>query len=79
MFEAVTGMHPFIRGDEVDVNEIWYNTVTIMPQSVEIEGDVDMLFIGLLQTFMQKHITRRPETAEKALAWFDNVKKGMMG
>lgn len=79
VFEAVTGTHPFIRGDEVDLNEIWYNTVTIIPQSVEIKGDVDMQFIGLLQTFMQKHITRRPDTAEKALAWFDNVKKELVG
>lgn len=79
VFEAVTGTHPFIRGDEVDLNEIWYNTVTIIPQSVEIEGDVDMLFIGLLQTYMQKHVTRRPDTAQKALAWFNNVKKELVG
>lgn len=79
VFEAITGTHPFIRGDEVDLNEIWYNTVTIIPQSVELEGDVDMQFIGLLQTYMQKHITRRPDTAEKALAWFDNVKKELVG
>lgn len=77
VFEAITGKHPFIRGDEIDFNEIWYNTVTIIPQSVEIEGDVDMQFIGLLQTYMQKHITRRPDTAEKALAWFENVKKDL--
>lgn len=79
VFEAVTGTHPFIRGDEIDRNEIWYKTITIVPQSVEIEGDVDMLFIGLLQTYMQKHVTRRPETAEKALAWFNNVKKQLKG
>ena len=79
VFEAVTGTHPFIRGEEIDRNEIWYKTITIVPQSVEIEGDVDMLFIGLLQTYMQKHVTRRPETAEKALAWFNNVKKQLKG
>ena len=79
VFEAVTGTHPFIRGDEVDLNEIWYNTVTIIPQSVEIEGDVNMQFIGLLQTYMQKHITRRPDTAKKALTWFENVKNELMG
>ncbi len=67
VFEAVTGKHPFIRGDEMDLNEVWYNTVTITPQSVVVEGDVDMQFMGLLQTFMQKHVTRRPETAQKAM------------
>lgn len=79
VFEAVTGTHPFIRGDEIDLNEIWYNTITMIPQSVEVEGDVDMQFIGLLQTYMQKHITRRPDTAAKALTWFENVKKQIMG
>lgn len=78
VFEAVTGKHPFIRGDELDLNEIWYNTVTIIPQSVEIDGDVDMQFIGLLQTFMQKHVTRRPETASKAYEWFKSVKEHIM-
>ena len=78
VFEALTGTHPFIKGDETALNEIWYNTITIIPQNVEIEGDKDMLFIGLLQTFMQKHITRRPATAEKALAWFMNVKQDIV-
>lgn len=78
VFEAVTGKHPFIRGDELDLNEIWYNTVTIIPQNVEIDGDVDMQFIGLLQTFMQKHVTRRPETASKAYEWFTSVKEHIM-
>lgn len=79
VFEAVTGKHPFVRGDELNVNEIWYNTVTIIPQSVIIEGDADMQFIGLLQTFMQKHVTRRPETAQKAYEWFESVKSYIMG
>lgn len=79
VFEAVTGAHPFIRGDEFDLNEIWYKTVTVIPQDVEIEGDVDMQFMGLLQTYMQKHITRRPETAQKAFDWFKNVKMELLG
>lgn len=79
VFEAITGKHPFIRGDEMDLNEIWYRTVTIMPQSVIIEGDKDMQFVGLLQTFMQKHVTRRPENAEKAYEWFKSVKSYIMG
>lgn len=79
VFEAVTGKHPFIRGDEMDLNEVWYNTVTITPQSVVVEGDVDMQFMGLLQTFMQKHVTRRPETAQKAYEWFESVKSYIEG
>lgn len=79
VFEALTGKHPFVKGDELDINEIWYNTVTVVPQSVVIDGDVDMQFMGLIQTFMQKHVTRRPSTAKKALEWFNSVKKEIEG
>ena len=79
LFEALTGKHPFIRGDEYDVNEIWYKTATVMPQSEVIEGDVDMQFMSLIQTYMQKHITRRPVTAKRALEWYYSVKKAILG
>lgn len=75
LFEALTGKHPFINGDEMNVNEVWYNTVTIMPESVVIDGDVDMQFMGLIETFMQKHITRRPKTAIKAMEWYKSVRE----
>lgn len=75
LFESVTGTHPFLKGDELNRNEIWYNTITVIPQSVVIEGDIDMQFMGLIQTFMQKHISRRPRSVHKAIQWFDSVKK----
>lgn len=78
LFEAITGHHPFIRGDEMDLNEIWYNTVTVIPERVVIEGDYDMQFISLIQTYMQKHVTRRPITAQKAIEWFYNVKDNLL-
>ncbi|MGD9678743.1 MAG: serine/threonine protein kinase, partial [Vulcanibacillus sp.] len=79
LFEAVTGEHPFIRGDEININEVWYKTKTIMPKNIIIEGDIDMQFMSLIQTFMQKHVTRRPRNAEKALNWFKIVKNIIMG
>ncbi|MGX9756028.1 serine/threonine-protein kinase [Clostridioides difficile] len=78
LFEAVAGYHPFIKGDEMNLNEIWYNTVTVMPESVVIEGDYNMQYISLIQTYMQKHVTRRPNTAQKALEWFYNVKDNLL-
>ncbi|HBF2208123.1 TPA: serine/threonine protein kinase [Clostridioides difficile] len=78
LFEAVTGYHPFIKGDEMNLNEIWYNTVTVMPESVVIEGDYNMQYISLIQNYMQKHVTRRPNTAQKALEWFYNVKDNLL-
>ena len=75
LFEAVTGQHPFLKGDEINRNEVWYNTITVTPQSVVIEGDYDMQFIGLVQTFMQKHISRRPKSVKQAMQWFQSVKE----
>lgn len=74
LFEAVTGQHPFLNGDEINRNEIWYNTITVTPKSVVIEGDYDMQFMGLIQTFMQKHISRRPKSVRQAMQWFQSVK-----
>ncbi|MCG8542109.1 MAG: serine/threonine protein kinase [Clostridia bacterium] len=79
LYQAIIGNHPFLRGDEWDRNEVWYRTVTVCPQDIIIEGDVDMLFIGLIQTFMQKHISRRPNSAIKAKNWLDGVKETIMG
>jgi len=75
LFEAVTGKHPFVKGDELDVNEIWYRAQTVIAENVIIDGDRDMQFMGLIQTFMQKHISRRPRNAAKAREWFLSVKK----
>lgn len=74
IFEALTGIHPFVRGDELDLNDIWYNTITVVPESIEIAGDKDMKFMALIQTFMQKHVTRRPIAASKAMEWFEIVR-----
>jgi serine/threonine-protein kinase len=78
LFEAVTGKHPFLKGDEINRNEVWYNTITVTPQSVVIEGDYDMQFMGLVQTFMQKHISRRPKSVKQAMLWFKSVKEEIM-
>lgn len=78
LFESVTGCHPFIKGDELNVNEIWYNTVTVNPKNIIIDGDINMQFISLIQTYMQKHVTRRPRTAQKAMEWFLSVKNNLL-
>jgi len=69
LFEALTGQHPFLTGDEWDVNEIWYRTRTVMPKDYLIEGDRNKQLISFIQTLMQRHTTRRPATAKKALEW----------
>lgn len=69
LFEALTGQHPFLTGDEWDVNEIWYRTRTVMPKDYLIEGDKNKQLISFIQTLMQRHTTRRPATAKKALDW----------
>ncbi len=73
LFEALTGEHPFVTGDELNVNEIWYRTKTVIPKSVSIDGDSSKQLISFIQTLMHKYVTRRPPTAKKALEWFDSV------
>lgn len=71
LFESLTGQHPFLTGDELDVNEIWYKTKTVMPKDYLINGDKNKQLISFIQTLMQRHPTRRPATAIKALEWFE--------
>ncbi len=70
-YEALVGKHPFITGEELNVNEIWYRTRTLEPKYFEIEGDKSAQLIGFIQTLMQKHVTRRPPNVKKALEWFE--------
>lgn len=74
-FQALTGEHPFLTGDEEDLGEIWYRTRTIVPKCYDLEGDKAKQLIGFIQTLMQKHINRRPPTAIKAREWLNAVLK----
>lgn len=69
VYESVVGVHPFLDGSEDELNQIWYKTVSRIPESVTIPGDTQQLFMGLLSTLMQKQISKRPSTAEKAYNW----------
>lgn len=73
MYEAIIGKHPFITGNEVDLNEIWYHTATVMPRDCLIPGDQDKQLMGLIQTLMQKPVSKRPPNAQRALQWFGLV------
>lgn len=70
VYETIFNRHPFITGNELDINEVWFRTATVVPQDFSIIGDNDRKLIGFLQTLMQKHVSRRPPSAKKALDWF---------
>lgn len=73
VYQSIFGEHPFITGKEVDYNEIWYRTATVTPKNYLIPGDKDSQLIGLIQTLMQKQVSKRPPSAKKALEWFYTV------
>lgn len=73
VYQAIFGRHPFITGKEADLNEVWYRTATVMPKDDLIPGDTDSQLIGLIQTLMQKQVSKRPPSAEKALEWYYTV------
>lgn len=72
-YQAIFGRHPFITGKEADLNEIWYRTATVMPKDDLIPGDTDSQLFGLIQTLMQKQVSKRPPSAKKALEWYYTV------
>lgn len=73
VYEAIFGAHPFLTGMEVDANEIWYKTATVIPKQQHIYGDTDGQLFGLIQTLMQKQVSKRPPSAKKALQWYKIV------
>lgn len=77
LFEAITGKHPFINTDGMGLNDIWYNTIAINPELIQIDGDKDMRFISFIEILMEKHISRRPKNAKKAFAWFGIIKESL--
>ncbi len=74
-YQAIFGKHPFITGKEVDLNEVWYQTITATPENYLIPGDTDGQLMGLIQTLMQRQVSKRPPSAKKALEWFYTVRK----
>ncbi|MDD4759179.1 MAG: protein kinase [Lascolabacillus sp.] len=77
IYESIFHKHPFITGDEIDVHEILMKTSTVLPQEHHIPEDKDRNLIGFIQTLMQKHISKRPPSAERALEWFYIVKRSL--
>lgn len=75
LFECLTGKNPFRSNSDNGLFDIWYKTVTLLPESIQIAGDDGMQFINLIQVFMAKPIAQRPKNVEKAIKWFYEVKQ----
>ncbi len=73
VYESLFGKHPFVTGNEIDINEIWYRTATVAAKNYIIEGDTDNQLIGFIQTLMQKQVSKRPPSAKKAMEWYHAV------
>ena len=72
------GKNPFVSGEENLVQEIWYKTITILPENIKIEGDTQQQFMGLIETLMMKQISKRPPSAKKALEWLHSIKETLV-
>ena len=70
VYQAVFGKHPFLTGKEVELDEIWYRTATVIPKIQHIPGDRDGQLFALIQTMMQKQVSKRPPSAKRALEWY---------
>lgn len=76
-YEAIFGEHPFVTGNEIDYNQIWYQTKTVNPKTYIIDGDTDGFLVAFIKTLMQKQPTKRPPSAAKALEWFYTTKRSL--
>jgi eukaryotic-like serine/threonine-protein kinase len=68
-YEALSGEHPFKSAARDDL-DVLYRTETFNPKPVKVVGDSQKLLSGFINTLIDKHISRRPKTAEQALKWF---------
>lgn len=75
LFECLTGKNPFRSNSDNGLFDIWYKTITLFPESIQIDGDDGMQFVNLIQVFMAKPIAQRPRNVEKAIKWFYEVKQ----
>lgn len=75
LFECLTGKNPFRSNSDNGLFDIWYKTITLLPENIQIDGDDGMQFINLIQVFMAKPIAQRPRNVEKAIKWFYEVKQ----
>lgn len=78
IYECIFGINPYRTGTENSINEIWYKTVTITPERLQIEGDTQQQFMGLIETLMMKQISKRPPSAKKALEWLKGLKETLV-
>ena len=73
-YECITGSNPFREGSSSAL-EVLQKTETITPVQYVIKGDTQSQFMALLSTMMGKYPSRRPKTAEQALAWLNAAKQ----
>lgn len=78
IYECIFGINPYRTGTEQSYNEIWYKTVTVTPERLQIEGDTQQQFMGLIETLMMKQISKRPSSAKKALEWLNGLKETLV-
>lgn len=78
IYECLFGKNPFVSGKENQVEEIWYKTITVLPENIKIDGDTQQQFMGLIETLMMKQISKRPPSAQKALEWLQSIKETLV-
>jgi serine/threonine-protein kinase len=72
-YECLSGNNPFSKGATSNL-DILQRTQTIAPMTLQLPGDTQQQFIGLLSSLMGKFPSRRPKNATQALSWLSVVK-----
>lgn len=77
VYEYCTGKNPFIKPDET-IYQVMTRTMTMIPLSLNIEGDTKGLFAQFINMLMAKNQSQRPDTANDAMRYLLAIKSTLV-
>lgn len=72
-YECCTGQNPFVKPDET-MYQVMERTMTMIPASLDLQGDTKGQFGQLVNMLMAKNQSQRPDTAADAMRYLKAIK-----
>jgi len=78
LYESATGINPFLK-DARDRLDVLKRVETEPLPRLVLPWDINAAFSDLVASFTQKYPYQRPHTCSDALAWFQEINRGLGG
>lgn len=72
-YECCTGQNPFVKPDET-MYQVMERTMTMIPASLDLQGDTKGQFGQLVNMLMAKNQSQRPDTAADAMRYLKAIR-----